>query len=426
MDPSLRPATPDDAPAVAALWYAGWQDAHLGNVPDELVEARTRSSFDERALARIADTAVAEVDGEVVGFVMVVDDEVDQIYLHVSRRGSGLASVLLAEAEWLVLAGGHPVAWLAVAPGNERARRFYERRGWRDEGPFSHEAPVGSGHVLVPCRRYVKPVSPLVSVGELIAELDDVTVLDVRYRMGGPPGLAEHAAGHVPGAAYVDMDADLAASPGVGGRHPLPDQSVFVAAMRQAGVSASRPVVVYDDWAGHAAARAWWLLRHYGHPSVRVLDGGWSAWVAAGGDVSTSLETPAPGDFSGTAGSMPVRLASEVLDVGVLVDARAAERYRGETEPIDPVAGHVPGAVNVPTASNLTPVGCFRPAAELRELYAAVGAVPGADVAAYCGSGVTACHDLLAMELVGVRAALYPGSWSEWVADPSRPVETGG
>ena len=266
---------------------------------------------------------------------------------------------------------------------------------------------------------------PLISAAELHDHLGRVTVLDVRYRMGGPPGPAEYAAGHVPGAAYVDLDADLAASPGAGGRHPLPDPEVFVAAMRRTGVSMSRQVVVYDDWAGHAAARAWWLLRHYGHPSVRVLDGGWSAWTQAGGEVSTAPVLTTPGDFDGVVGSMPVRLAADVLDVAVVVDARAAERYRGEIEPIDPVAGHVPGAVNVPTSSNLTPEGRFRPADELRATYASVGAVPGADVAAYCGSGVTACHDLLAMEIVGVRAALYPGSWSEWVADPSRPVETG-
>ena len=194
MDPSLRRATPDDAPAVAGIWYAGWQDAHLGHVPEELVAARTRSTFDERALERVADTAVAEADGEVIGFVMVAYDEVDQVYVDASRRGSGVAGLLLTEAERLVLAGGHPVAWLAVVPGNARARRFYERRGWRDEGPFLHEAPVGSGHVLVPCRRYVKAVSPLVSVDELARELGDVTVLDVRYRTGGPAGPAEHAA----------------------------------------------------------------------------------------------------------------------------------------------------------------------------------------------------------------------------------------
>jgi thiosulfate/3-mercaptopyruvate sulfurtransferase len=266
---------------------------------------------------------------------------------------------------------------------------------------------------------------PLISVAGLHERLGHVTVLDVRYRMGGPPGPAEHAAGHVPGAAYVDLDTDLAAPPGDRGRHPLPASSVFVAAMRRAGVSASRPVVVYDGWAGHAASRAWWLLRHHGHPDVRVLDGGWSAWVAAGHPVEGGPVEVAPGDFDGRPGSMPVVRAEQVLGVDVLVDARAGERYRGETEPIDPVAGHVPGAVNVPTSANLAPDGCFRPAAELRAVYAAVGAVPGADVAAYCGSGVTACHDLLAMEVAGVRAALYPGSWSEWVTDPAHPVATG-
>ncbi len=248
-------------------------------------------------------------------------------------------------------------------------------------------------------------------------------MLDVRYRLGGPPGPPEYAAGHVPGAAYVDLDADLAAPPGDGGRHPLPDRAVFEAAMRRCGVRDDRPVVVYDDWTALAAGRCWWLLRHHGHPDVRVLDGGWAAWVADGGAVDTDAPERVPGDFEARPGVLPFVEPDGVLDVDVLVDARAAERYRGETEPIDPVAGHVPGAVNVPTSQNLTPQGRFRPAAELRELYAGVGAVPGADVAVYCGSGVTACHDLLALEVAGVTdAALYPGSWSGWITDPDRPV----
>ncbi|MGV3562569.1 MAG: sulfurtransferase [Nocardioides sp.] len=269
------------------------------------------------------------------------------------------------------------------------------------------------------------PVSPLVSTTELRALLTSEprpVLLDVRYRLGGPPGEPLHEAGHVPGAAYVDLDRDLAAPPGAGGRHPLPDSASFLAAMRAAGVRADRPVVVYDDWSGHAAARAWWLLRHHGHADVRVLDGGWSAWVADGGPVETGPVTPEPGDLDGEPGHMPVVEADGVLDVEVLVDARAPERYRGEQEPVDPVAGHVPGAVNLPTSRNLTEDGRFRSREELAELYAAVGAVPGADVAAYCGSGVTACLDVLALELVGVRAALYPGSWSGWITDPSRPV----
>ena len=196
--------------------------------------------------------------------------------------------------------------------------------------------------------------------------------------------------------------------------------------MRAAGVSGDRPVVVYDDWAGHAAARCWWLLRYHGHPDVRVLDGGWSAWKAAGLPVESGAGAPVTtGSFSAVPGAMPVVTAADVRSVDVVVDARAAVRYRGETEPIDPVAGRIPGAVNVPTALNLTADGRFRPAGELRDLYAAVGATGGASVAAYCGSGVTAAHDVLALEIAGVTAALYPGSWSEWIVDPSRPVATG-
>ncbi|MDQ6526474.1 sulfurtransferase [Nocardioides sp. LHD-245] len=268
--------------------------------------------------------------------------------------------------------------------------------------------------------------SGLISVDELRTVLGEVTVLDVRYRMGGPGGPEEYAAGHVPGASYVDLDRDLAAEPGERGRHPLPDVAVFETAMRRAGVSRARPVVAYDDWAGHAAARCWWLLRHHGHTDVRVLDGGWSSWRAAGGEAEIGRGAgPGPGDFTAVPGSLPAVDVAAVLDVSVLVDARAPERYRGDAEPVDPVAGRVPGAVNVPTSRNLDESGRFRDPAALAAVYAEVGAVPGADVAVYCGSGVTAAHDVLALELAGVTAALYPGSWSEWVADPSRPVATG-
>ncbi len=268
--------------------------------------------------------------------------------------------------------------------------------------------------------------SPLISPADLAARLDEVTVLDVRYRMGGPPGRADYSGGHLPGAVYVDLEADLSAPPGPGGRHPLPSAADFGAAMRRVGVREDRPVVVYDDWAGHAAARAWWLLRFHGHTSVRVLDGALAAWRGAGLPMTTWLPPVEPGDFTARPGGMPVVEADAVPCVDVLLDARAGERYRGETEPVDPVAGHIPGAVNVPTSANLTPEGCFRHVEELRGLYAAVGAVPGADVAAYCGSGVTAALDVLALDLVGVRAALYPGSWSGWITDPRRPVARGG
>lgn len=269
--------------------------------------------------------------------------------------------------------------------------------------------------------------SPLISVAELSALLGRVVVLDVRYRLGGPPGREEYAAGHIPAAAYVDMDTDLASAPGdpvdQGGRHPLPAPDEFEAAMRRAGVSNDVPVVVYDDWQGRAAGRAWWLLRDHGHPDVRVLDGGWQVWLASGGVVTTEAATPVVGDFTGRPGALPVVDASSVTGVGVLIDARAPERFRGEVEPVDPVAGHIPGAVNVDTSRNLAEDGTFLPVAELREIYEQVGAVPGADVAAYCGSGVTATHDLLALAAAGVEAALYPASWSGWVADETRPVE---
>ncbi|WP_238694474.1 sulfurtransferase [Nocardioides daphniae] len=195
--------------------------------------------------------------------------------------------------------------------------------------------------------------------------------------------------------------------------------------MREAGVTSTRQVVVYDDWAGRAAARAWWLLRHHGHPWVRVLDGGWSAWQAIGGPTATGDEPPTRGDFEAHRPPEGMRTVGveQVLDVDVLVDARAPERFRGEVEPVDPVAGHVPGAVNVPTDANLDATGRFLSAPVLQARYVAAGVVPGADVVAYCGSGVTATHDVLAMEVAGIKAGLYPGSWSEWVTDASRPVE---
>ncbi len=263
--------------------------------------------------------------------------------------------------------------------------------------------------------------SPLISVAELRTLLEEVTVLDVRYRLGGPPGRPEYDAGHVPGAAYVDLPSDLAAPPGAGGRHPLPDTGRFEDAMRRAGVRQDRPVVVYDDWTGLAAGRAWWLLRYHGHRDVRVLDGAWPAWRDGGGAVETEEVSPVPGDFTARPGQMPVVDVDDVLGVPVLVDARAAERFRGETEPVDPIAGHIPGAVNVPTTTNLRADGRFRDADALRSLYAAAGVTAEQDVAVYCGSGVTAAQNVLAL---GIRAALYPGGWSGWITDPARPTVT--
>ena len=269
---------------------------------------------------------------------------------------------------------------------------------------------------------------PLIAVdelAELLATASAPTLLDVRYRMGGPPGADEFARGHVPGAAYVDLDEALAGPPGDGGRHPLPDPTDLEHALRAAGVREGHPVVVYDDWQGRAAARCWWLLRWAGHGSVRVLDGGWGAWHAAGLPVDTGTTSPEPGDLVVRPGSLPVLEVDDVLGAaahGLLLDARDPARYAGETEPVDPVAGHVPGAVNAPTGDNLAPDGRFRSPAELAEVYAAAR---GRRTAVYCGSGVTATHDLLALAVAGLDGVLYPGSWSQWVRDPDRPVATG-
>jgi thiosulfate/3-mercaptopyruvate sulfurtransferase len=286
----------------------------------------------------------------------------------------------------------------------------------------------------------------LVSVEALAQDLaagPGPVLLDVRWRLGGPPGIDSYRRGHLPAAVFTDLDRVLAGPPGPAGRHPLPDTATFQAAMRAAGVRRGGAVVVYDDGDATIAARGWWTLRYFGHENVRVLDGGYRAWVSAGFAVTTAEPEPAPGDFVARPGHMPVLDAAgaqETARTGLLLDARPGQRYRGETEPIDPVAGHIPGAVSAPTVANVNADGTFKDAAELAARFAALGvtgagtgAGPGASaseggaaVGTYCGSGVTASHEVLALALAGVPAALYVGSWSSWVADPARPVATGG
>lgn len=277
------------------------------------------------------------------------------------------------------------------------------------------------------------PENPLISCSELADLLDSarpVTVADVRFELGGPPGYESYLAGHVPGARYVDLDADLAGEPGTGGRHPLPEPAVFAAALRRIGVHPDVPVVCCDGRGATAAARLWWMLTDAGHQRVSVVDGGFAAWQAAGGEVSTRDE-PAPGDGTfrpepGHNRRLDAATVARLPSSGVLLDARAAERYRGEHEPVDPRAGHIPGAVNAPTTDNLLPDGRFASPEALLERFARLGLTPDREVGAYCGSGVTAAHEILALRVAGFPgAALYPGSWSEWVADPDRPVATG-
>ncbi|MGO4597793.1 sulfurtransferase [Terrabacter sp. 2RAF25] len=272
----------------------------------------------------------------------------------------------------------------------------------------------------------------LISATDLAHEIEDVVVLDVRWALttaNRPAGRRDYEAGHVPGAFFVDLDVELAAPAGEGGRHPLPEPAVVQAVLRRAGITEHSRVVAYDGKDSYAAARAWWVLRWLGISAVRVLDGGWAAWTAAGLPVSTDEPADRHGDVVVRPGQLPTLDASGAAALardGLLLDARAPERYAGETEPIDPVAGHVPGAVNSPTTEWVTADGTFR--RDLAEHWAHVtGGVEPADgaVGVYCGSGVTAAHHMLALAELGVDTVLYPGSWSEWIRDPSRPVATG-
>ena len=275
----------------------------------------------------------------------------------------------------------------------------------------------------------VHPLIDVSALARLLRRDPPPVLLDVRWRLGGPPGIDSYRQGHLPGAVFVDLDRDVAGPPGRGGRHPLPETSDFEAAMRRVGVSADRLVVVYDDADSTAAARLWWTLRYFGHERVRVLDGGFRAWSEAGQPVTTEEPAVAPGDFVARPEQLPVldaEGAAVIAKEGALLDARAAERYRGETEPVDPVAGHIPGARSAPTMGNVGVDGRFLPPALLRERFAELGVTDAVDVGAYCGSGVTAAHEILALTLAGIPAALYVGSWSEWITDPSNPVATGG
>lgn len=271
-------------------------------------------------------------------------------------------------------------------------------------------------------------MKPIITASEYMSESAEPcppVLLDVRWQLGGPNGRADYEAGHLPGAVFIDLDSELAGPAGSGGRHPLPDPEAFGAVMRRAGVGRATPVVVYDGGQGWAAARAWWLLRWTGHRDVRVLDGGLAAWT---GELTTGIPEPAEGDFRpepGAIGLLDADAAAELARSGLLLDARAPERYRGDVEPIDRVGGHIPGAVSAPTTQNVGEDGRFLPAGTLASRFSALGADGDTGIGVYCGSGVSGAHEVLALELAGHRAALYAGSWSEWTSDESRPVATG-
>ncbi|MEO6955480.1 MAG: sulfurtransferase [Antricoccus sp.] len=270
----------------------------------------------------------------------------------------------------------------------------------------------------------------------LIAAASPPSVLDTQWVLGGSSdaGYEQYLAAHLPGAQHCDLETVLArprtpGSAAIGGRHPLPNPADLQRDLRKLGVTLDRPVVVYDDGAGYAAARAWWVLTWAGHPDVRVLDGGLVAWQEAGGEIERGVpqNSPVASSFtvvSGSLASLDAEGVAELLEAGGLVlDARAPERFRGDIEPIDPVAGHIPGARNLPTTAIMRASGGYRTAEQIRATLGALDAER--EIAVYCGSGVTASHVLLGLRTAGIRATLYPGSWSDWITDPQRGVERG-
>jgi len=345
-----------------------------------------------------------------------------------SSTWQSLARAATPETDYLngeivLLARLHGVPAPANAAIQARIHRAYAEgtpAGTLDDADLAATVP---GLAAVAARPLV-----LISAGELyrrVALPDPPVLLDVRWALGDPHGAEHYRAGHLPGAVYVDLDTELAGPPSPGaGRHPLPPLDELQAAARRWGISRDRGVVVYDNTGGLAAARAWWLLRWAGVSDVRILDGGLGAWRAEGHAEATGQARPRPAsDIVLDGGHLPTLTADEAAALpasGTLLDARAGERYRGETEPVDPRAGHIPGAVSAPTTENLHD-GRFKTEQQLRERFAGLTGTVGV----YCGSGVTAAHEIAALAVAGIDAALYPGSWSAWSSDPHRPAATG-
>jgi thiosulfate/3-mercaptopyruvate sulfurtransferase len=280
-----------------------------------------------------------------------------------------------------------------------------------------------------PPRRALEGIVGIDEVLTGTTEQSGRVLLDVRWQLGGPSQYPLYLAGHLPDAQWCDLEADLSDPPGARGRHPLPDPARLQHRLRSWGIDEDCEVIIYDGASSVAAARAWWVLRWAGLSRVRVLDGGFSAWLAADGPVETAVIRPGPATVTVRPFSVPVldadTAAAWAVD-GRLIDVREPERFRGEVEPIDPVAGHIPGAKNLPSTGNVHDSGEFLSGAALRRRFEdAIGAAGAQPVGVYCGSGVTAAHTALAMQAADIEAVLYPGSWSEWITDPSRPVETG-
>ena len=276
--------------------------------------------------------------------------------------------------------------------------------------------------------------SPLIDCAALAGHLDDAgwRIVDCRHQLADPGyGERAYAEGHLPGAFFIHLDRDLSgARNGRNGRHPLPEPQALAARLGAIGIARQTQVVVYDDAQGMVASRLWWMLRWLGHDRVALLDGGFNAWATEGRPLTRAVPQTRPARFEAAPRDWTVSANDVLANLGtqdfLVVDARGPDRFRGENETMDPVGGHIPGARNRCFRENLDASGRFRPAAELRRGFLALFAgVPPEQIVMQCGSGVSACHNLIAMEIAGLRGArLYPGSWSEWCSDPARPVAT--
>jgi thiosulfate/3-mercaptopyruvate sulfurtransferase len=274
----------------------------------------------------------------------------------------------------------------------------------------------------------------LISVADLTAHIDDpeFVIFDCRHELtDATVGTRVYGESHIKNARFAHVDKNLAAPPnGKNGRHPLPEPNVFMDWLGSVGVSNNKQVIGYDASGGVYASRLWWMLRWVGHTKVAVLNGGWQAWLAAGQPVTREVPSPKPAKFSGRADQSAVDAGHVLKNLNSstmrLIDARSNDRFRGQNETIDPVAGHIPGALNRFFKDNLDTQGLFKMPGQLRaEFLPILGDTPASQIVHQCGSGVSACHNLLAMEIAGMKGSrLYPGSWSEWIADPSRPIAT--
>lgn len=418
-------------------WKAGKLLGNLGNAVDALCGVRSKPILDELRAEALRVFAAAGLGVADLAQESDVDISVVKAVETGGRvrggsstwqsmaRGAGTVEVDFLNGEIALLGRLHGVP----APLNALVQRLLSLAAARGAAPGSVDADELRRELEEAARGMSSPGGVLIGAAELAGQMeseDPPVLLDVRWALGDPHGHQHYLDGHIPGAVYVDLDTELAGPPvPANGRHPLPELEDLESAARRWGVRQGSRVVVYDNNGNLAAARAWWLLRWAGVADVRLLDGGLAAWTSP-------LESgfgpePRPGDVVLKPGNLPVLTiedAAALPRIGVLLDARAGERYRGEQEPVDPRAGHIPGALSAPTGENLDGDGRFRSLTELVERFRGLGIGQG-PVGVYCGSGVTASHEIAALAIAGIEAALYPGSWSQWSADADRPVATG-